>query len=403
VNNPVLQKGPPRKLFQKLTGFETISKRPRVERVLMVGPVPPPFGGIASIMDDLVHSRLQDDYEIEVFERIPREKFPPYARGRTRASLFRLKRFLRFFKQLCSGKYSLAHIHSSDTSEFLGTTVFMLLARVAGAKVVLHIQGGDWKEFYEYHSLLRKLWTRVGLYVPDGIVVVHTEWVDRIKEMYPKANVRVIRNLLHDQKPPDPGKVEELRGNLGLSNDNFVVVSVGAVGWRKGTFEILRAIPQVVSEDDTVRFVLVGGESKPGDVGKLKQVIENEKLGTWVQLAGEVERDKISLYLALGDVFLLPSFIEGMPVSIIEAMRSGLPVISTRVQGIPDVVVDGVTGILIEPGNPSQIAGNVLLLKQNERLRKKMAEAAKRVFYDRFEFSKGIEELRVLYRGIIST
>jgi len=354
-------------------------------------------------MDDLVHSSLQDDYEIEVFERIPREKFPPQARAGIRASIFRFKRFVRFFKELRRGKHRLVHIHSSDTSEFIGTTVFMLLARLAGSKVLLHIQGGDWTEFYTYHSLLRKLWTKVGLYVPDGIVVVHTEWIDRIKEMFPAANVRIIRNLLHDQKPPDPAKVEEMRENLGLSSDNFVVVSVGSVGWRKGTFETLRAIPQVVSEDDTVRFVLVGGESKPGDMAKLKKGIENEKLGTWVQLAGEVERDKISLYLALGDVFLLPSFIEGMPVSIIEAMRSGLPVISTRVQGIPDVVVDGVTGILIEPGNPSQIAGNVLLLKQNERLRKKMAEAAKRVFYDRFEFSKGIEELRVLYRGIIST
>jgi len=369
----------------------------------MVGPVPPPFGGIASIMDDLVHSRLQDDYEIEVFERIPAGKFPPQARVGIGASVFRFERFVRFFKELRRGKHSLVHIHSSDTSEFIGTTVFMLLARIAGAKVVLHIQGGDWKEFYEYHSLLRKVWTRVGLYVPDGIVVVHTEWIDRIKGMYPAANVRVIRNLLHDQAPPDPAEVEELRANLGISKDNFVVVSVGAVGWRKGAFEILKAIPQVVSKEDSVRFVLVGGESKPGDMAQLKQLIETEKLEKWVQLAGEVERDKIPLYLALADLFLLPSFIEGMPVSIIEAMRSGLPVISTRVQGIPDVVVDGVTGILIDPGNPRQIAENVLLLKQDAQLRKKMAEAGKRVFRERFEFSKGIEEFRSLYKEVIDS
>jgi glycosyltransferase involved in cell wall biosynthesis len=368
----------------------------------MVGPVPPPFGGIASIIDDLVHSSLRDDYDIEVFERIPGEKFPPQASGRIGANLFRIKRFRSFFKQLHSGKHSLVHIHSSDTAEFLGTTIFMILARVAGAKVLLHIQGGDWKEFYTYNSLFRRLYTRLGLYIPDSIVVVHAEWIDRTKEMYPNANVRVIRNLLHDQEPPDPAEVDRLRAKLGLSKDKFVVVSVGAVGWRKGTFEILKAVPRIVSEEDCIRFVLVGGESKPGDMAQLQQIIESEKLEKWVQLIGEVDRNSILPYLALGDVFLLPSFIEGMPVSIIEAMRSGLPVISTRVQGIPDVVKDGLTGLLIDPGNPGQIAGSVLRLKREEQLRRQMAEAARKIFQERFEFSKGIEEFRNLYRGIIS-
>lgn len=369
-----------------------------MERVLMVGPVPPPFGGIASIIDDLVHSTLQDDYEIEIFERIPREKFPSYARGPIKASVFSLKRFMRFFKELRRGKFNLAHIHSSDTAEFLGTTVFMLLARVAGCKVLLHIQGGDWNEFYTYNSLFRKLYTRLGLYVPDAIVVVHAEWIDKIKQMHPDANVRVIRNLLHDQDSPDPAEVKKLRTSLGLSKDDFVVVTVGAVGWRKGTFEILKAIPQVDSEEDSIRFVLVGGESKAGDMAQLKRVIEIEKLEKWVQLTGEVERDKVPLYLALGDLFLLPSFIEGMPVSIIEAMRSGLPAISTRVQGIPDVVVNGVTGMLIDSGSPEQMAANILLLKRDQQLRGKMAEEAKRVFRERFEFSKGVDEFRDLYK-----
>ncbi|MBI4963119.1 MAG: glycosyltransferase family 4 protein [Desulfomonile tiedjei] len=374
-----------------------------MERVLMVGPIPPPFGGIASIMDDLVHSSLQEDYDIKIFERIPSESFPPYARGLIRANIFRFKRFWRFFKELRRGNYRLVHIHSSDTAEFLGTTIFMILARVARVRVLLHIQGGDWDEFYTYNSLFRKLYTRVGLYVPEAIVVLWSMWVDKIKEMYPAANVRVIRNLLHDQEPPDASEVERLRGDLGLSKEDFVVVSVGAVGWRKGTFEILKAIPQIVSEEDSIRFVLVGGEGKPGEMAQLKQIIESEKLERWVHLTGEVERDTVPLYLALADLFILPSFIEAMPVSIIEAMRSGLPVISTRVQGIPDTVTDRVTGILIDPGNPQQIAENVLLLKGDDELRMKMAEEGKRLFCERFEFSRGIEELRGLYKEMISS
>jgi len=291
-------------------------------------------------------------------------------------------------------------MQSADTKEFLGSAIFMALARLAGLKAILHIQGCDWDRFYPKTSLFRKLYTRVGLWVPNRIIVLYGVWVDEIKKMYPAANVRIVKNLLHDQPPPEPAAVERVRKNLELTLDDFVVISVGSVGWRKGTFEILKAVPKVVAEEDSVRFVLVGGESLPGEMDKLQEIIEKENLGKWVRLTGEVPRDKVPLYLALGQVYVLPSFIEGMPVAIIEAMRSGLPVISTRVQGIPDMMVDRESGILIDPGRPDQIAENVLLLKRDEAFRQKIAAGGRKTFEEVFEFSRGIEQIRQIYREL---
>ncbi len=368
-----------------------------MRHILVVGPVPPPYGGIASVLEDIVNSDLSKEYVFEIFDRSA--TFPPGADGLIGKNLFRAKRFLRFFKKVRTGKYHFVHIHSSDPV-FLGTTIFMSLSRFAGVKILLHIHGTNWDRFYSQVSLFRKLYTRIGLALPTKTVVLYQLWVDNIKKLCPGGDVRILRNLVHVQNPPAPDEIEGVRQSLSLTRDNCVVITVGSVGWRKGSFEILKAVPKVVSRDGSIRFILLGGEEKPGEMAQLTAIVENEKLGPWVRLTGELERDRVPSFLGVADIFLLPSFKEGMPVTIIEAMRGRLPIISTRVAGIPDMIEDGVSGLLINPGSPDEIAEAVLRLKQNEVLRGKLAAAAKASFDEKFEFSRGIEEIRNIYRSI---
>jgi glycosyltransferase involved in cell wall biosynthesis len=96
-------------------------------------------------------------------------------------------------------------------------------------------------------------------------------------------------------------------------------------------------------------------------------------------------------------MFLLPSFIEGMPISIIEAMQWGVPVIATRVAAIPDMIEDEVSGLLIHPGKPDEIASAVLRVRRDSALRQQLSQGGKKVFGERFEFSRGIERIRHLY------
>ncbi len=368
-----------------------------MQHVLVVGPVPPPYGGIASVMEDIANSDLSKEYLFEIFDRSA--VFPPGAEGLIGKNLFRAKRFLRFFNKVRSGKYHFVHIHSSDPV-FLGTTIFMLLSRLAGVKILLHVHGTDWTSFYSEARLFKKFYTRIGLELPTKIVVLYQLWVDKIRELRPNADVRILRNFVHDQDPPSAREIEEARQSLGVTKENFVVLTVGSVGKNKGSFEILKAVPKVISQDNSIRFILLGGEEKPGNMAQLTVIVKEQELGSWVQLTGELEREKVPAFLGLADIFLLPSFWEGMPVTIIEAMRSGLPIISTPVAGIPDMIENGVSGLLINPGSPDEIAEAVLLLKQDKALRDKLAAGAKARFEEKFEFSKGIEEIRVLYASM---
>lgn len=361
-------------------------------RVLVVGPVPPPTGGIASVIQDIANSDLSNEYTFEIFER---SLLPEDAKGFIGRNLFRGKRFLRFFDRVNGGNYRFVHIHAPDIV-FLGTAIFMLLSRLAGVKVLLHIHG-NWDIFYRNASWLGKLYKRLGLALPSRIAVLYQRWVDEIKKLRPRADVRVLRNFLHATNPPDPREIEELRQTLSLTKENFVVLTVGNMGPNKGSYEILRAVPKVISEDDSVRFVLLGAEKKPGTMARLSAITEQENLGPWVRLRGEVERSKVASFYGLADIFLLPSFSEGMPVTIIEAMRSRLPIIATPVCAVPDMIENGVSGWLINPGSPAEIADSVLRLKRDQSLRLKLAEAGRVTFEEKFEFSKGIEEIRALY------
>jgi glycosyltransferase involved in cell wall biosynthesis len=368
-----------------------------VQHILVVGPVPPPYGGIASVIEDIANSDLSKEYVFEIFDRSA--VFPPGAEGLIGKNLFRAKRFLRFFKKVRSGKYHFVHVHSSDPV-FLGTTIFMLLSRLAGAKILLHVHGTDWTSFYSEAPPFKKIYTWIGLRLPDKIVVLYQLWVDKIRNLRPTADVRVLRNFIHARNPPDTSEIEAARESLGLTKDHFVVLTVGSVGKNKGSFEILKAVPKAIAKDDSIRFVLLGGEERPGNMAQLTSIVKEQKIGQWVQLTGELKREKVPAFLGFAAIFLLPSFWEGMPVTIIEAMRSGLPIISTPVAGIPDMIENGVSGLLIKPGAPDEIAEAVLMLKQDKSLREKLAAGAKATFEETFESSKVVEELRSLFRSM---
>ncbi|MFH1115838.1 MAG: glycosyltransferase family 4 protein [Pseudomonadota bacterium] len=369
-----------------------------MRKILVVGPVPPPFGGIASLMDDIITSSIAGEYAFEVFPRSA--GFPPEIRGAVGRNVFRFKRFLAFFRRVCANSYSLVHVHSADPV-FLGTTIFMALARLARVPILLHMHGTDWTDFYANAPVFRKLYTRIGLMLPQHIVVLYPFWEQRIRELVHRGDVATLRNFIRRTPLPPPDEVVNTRRSLGLKDEEFLVLTTGAVGWRKGSFDIVEAASRVRLQDKKIRFVLVGGEEKHCEMDQVRDRIERRRVRQCITLTGEVERDGIPCFLAAADVFLLPSYIEGMPISIIEAMEFGLPVISTKVNAIPDMIEDEVSGLLIDPGSPEQIARAVLRLRREKDLYARLAKGAREAFEDKFEYSKGIQRIRTLLNDIL--
>lgn len=364
----------------------------------MMGPVPPPHGGIATVMDAIARSNLAQQYQFDVFER--QHILYTRANGFCSKNIFRIKRFLRFFFQLIKNRYDFVHMHSDFNGGFSGTIIFMLLARAAGTKIILHLHGTDWDTWYTKAAKWKQFRNRIALRIPQFILVLYKVWEEEIKKLVPNARIAVLANTLQNVREPSQKMIDDIRSKLELRPDNLVVLTVGFVGWRKGSYEILDAVPLVVSSFEQVKFILVGGNEFPGDMDPILKRVQQENLERWVVLPGEVSGTEIPAYLGCADVFLLPSHIEGMPMSILEAMRQGIPVISTKVGGIPEMIDDQNTGILIEPGQPEQIASSVIRLLKDATLRTAIGTAGKRKFETEFEIDNGVSGLKVIYQEV---
>ena len=385
--------------FVKVSGYGAINtKTSKEKRILIVGPVPPPFGGIATVIYSIINSELSKEYVFDIFNRS--ESIYDSEGSSLQRKLLKAKRVLTLFRQLWFGKYEFIHIHGS-TSGFLGDTLVMVVAFLASSRVLLHLHGTDWEKFYGSVSMFRRIYVRIGLAIPKRIVVLYDLWARNIRKIDPRINVRVVRNFIPDYPKPEKASLDSLREKLGIAEKEFVISSIGRVGWRKGSFDIVQAVKQLLVENSNFKVLLVGGEELQGEMRELEKAVIDNNLGGWVKLTGEINIDDVPTLLEMSDIFVLPSYREGMPMSIIEAMRAGKPIISTTVGAIPDMIESGVSGILVTPGHPEEIASAVTTLRNDPILREKISKGARNAFEQGFETSKVVLDINNIYKEMI--
>jgi glycosyltransferase involved in cell wall biosynthesis len=177
--------------------------------------------------------------------------------------------------------------------------------------------------------------------------------------------------------PPKPGEAAALRARLGLPADGFLWVYTGKLNRGKGLEMLLRAWQRLASRHPRLHLVLVG--SGAGQFlsceAALRRFVTDHGLASRVTFTGAVAN--VEDYLRAADLFVLPSDSEALPMALIEAMACGLPVVATRVGGIPDVVEDGVDGRLIEAGDEAALAAAIEGLLADPAARAALARAAR--------------------------
>jgi glycosyltransferase involved in cell wall biosynthesis len=189
----------------------------------------------------------------------------------------------------------------------------------------------------------------------DGIVSVNTNLVDQVKRFVKRAPVITIENGI----PPLRFNKEQIlqeEGELAeFCRDAFVVGGVGRFSKEKGFTYLVEAMSVLVAKRPELKLVLIG----EGDQQKeLERIIQEERLAQHVFFAGY--KHDAARYLPIFDVFVLPSLTEGLPIVLLEAMQAGVPVVATRVGGVPDVLKNGEYGALVESGTGKALAQSVL-------------------------------------------
>lgn len=197
----------------------------------------------------------------------------------------------------------------------------------------------------------------------DLVICLSDSWRQYITSIAPSAKVRVLPNAIN---------LPELCVKQN-SDDLVRLTFLGLIGYRKGLFDLLRVVRRLIDNDLKIKLSIGGN----GESDRLQATIKSLELNDNVNFLGwisEKQRDKL---LRETDIFVLPSYGEGMPMSILEAMSYSVPVVSTTVGGIPELVSDGQTGFLIEPGNLDALYERLKCLIEDKELRKKLGNDAR--------------------------
>ncbi|HAF61732.1 MAG TPA: glycosyl transferase family 1 [Anaerolineaceae bacterium] len=154
------------------------------------------------------------------------------------------------------------------------------------------------------------------------------------------------------------------------SRNSKNIVFVGRLHPIKGVQYLLRAMQKILDEAPNAFLTIVGDGD---DRKQLERLAEDLNISSHVEFIGQVPSEAVPEYICRADIFVLPSLSESFGIVNLEAMACGLPIVASRVDGIPDVIKDGVNGYLVDAKNPDSIAEKVLLLLKNDRVRTKIS------------------------------
>jgi glycosyltransferase involved in cell wall biosynthesis len=214
---------------------------------------------------------------------------------------------------------------------------------------------------------------------------------------YPTHKVELVPNGIDVDRFRGQPDQKEARRALDLPQDCPILICVASLTEEKGQTYLLNAMQAVHAELPDAHLLLVGRDRGKTDLNAL--AVENG-LGECVTFLGS--RDDIPLLMAASDVSVLPSLREGLPLSLVESAAAGLPSVATSVGGIPEVVEDGVGGILVPPRDPVALAEALLILLRDPERGRSMGEAARRSVEGKFDIRAVTDQIEQLYISLLA-
>ncbi len=190
------------------------------------------------------------------------------------------------------------------------------------------------------------------------------------------------------------------RASIGVDGSSLLLGATGSINRRNGQLRLVRAMPKVLSAVPEAQLVLAGDLLDVPYVEQLKSAVEASELGHRVILTGP--RDDVEAILAGLDVVAFPSNEESFPVSLLEAMAAGLPVVAAATGGTRECVLPGKTGLLVPPEDADALAEAITLLLRDPALRRQYGEAARRRVKEHFSPQSQIARIEAVYASVVA-
>ncbi|OAS88184.1 MULTISPECIES: glycosyltransferase family 4 protein [Metabacillus] len=348
-------------------------------KVIMIGSHLRVTGGITRVVKNYLESGLP--------QKVNFEYFPTYHGSNHFLNIFYY--FYQFFKlfirlYILNEQYNVAHIHMSYRGSFVRKRFIINLLKKKKIPVILHMHGSQFKDFYNESSNSRKKQIKETLNKVTVILALGEQWKKYYKSIS-NTNVVSLDNAVFPKQLTNSPE------------EKIYVTTMGVLSKRKGTYDLIEAVSKIKGKIDSKYKFIIAGD---GEIEKAKTKIKELELDDMFVIPGWIsDQEKIDEIYRKSIIYVLPSYNEGMPMSILEAMSYGLPIVSTDIGSIPSVVNEE-NGIIIKPGDIEALSKSIIqLLNNNNKLKKIRRNNSEKVKL-KYNIYNSVDELNELYKKV---
>jgi glycosyltransferase involved in cell wall biosynthesis len=251
---------------------------------------------------------------------------------------------IKYFIIICKDKVDIIHIHSSGNISFYRKSIFLLLSKLFKKKTIFHLHSSNFYSFFLTTNIFKQKIIKYILNLADLVLVLNDDWLYKLKKRFPTIKIKKLHNPIEltFSKPLIKESI----------NTNFTVLFLGFLIESKGILDILKTA-DLTKETNITYYIFGKGEL---DYKVVEYSSQNPKViyGGWID---GIEKED---FLKKSDILFLPSYNEGLPIVILEALSYSLPVVSTKISGIPEQIIDGVNGYLLDSADVEGFARKII-------------------------------------------
>ncbi len=341
-------------------------------KILVIGPGKKTEGGITSVIKEYSHSKIWRKYNCKWIETYNNK-------NNFLKITFFFNGFVQFLMYLPFSK--IIHIHFSWKTSVLRKTPFLFFSKILGKKVIIHLHSGaeqiiqsDVKKLYQY--FFNKA---------DITILLANTIKDQLSQEFSFKKTVVVYNPCN--RRPSPNRNQKMKN----------ILFAGHINDKKGIFDLISAFSKISPKHPSWKLQIAGS----GDIQKLNKVLDNLKIRAQTDYLGWIKNQKKIEAFETASIFCLPSYTEGFPMAVLEAWAFGLPVVTTPVGGLQDIIQHRKNALVFEPGDIKGLANSLEELIKSEKLRKSLGKESVQLVQEHFHIDSIANEIDELYQKIL--
>ena len=294
----------------------------------------------------------------------------------------------RVFKLQLQRAISVLHVHTASGPSFWRKVLISAPVLLSRTPVVLHVHGGGFEAFYQRSAPLAQWLIRSVLERSARVIALTPEWATTLARLAPKARIEVLVNPVEMTPAADV--------DCAAASHRQVVLFLGLLQKSKGAHDLVQAFARIPTLPPKATLVMAG----VGDVDGLKDLAHSLGIADRVLFPGWIGPKEKNAWFKQAACLALPSYAEGLPMAVLEAMAHKVPVIASAVGGIPGVVQPGATGWLMTPGDVETLAAHLGRVLKDGTHQRHLGAAGRQLVEQDYAAGPVIARLGQLYRDL---